>query len=111
MERRTMKAKEKVLRCLDEKREEVVDLCCKLVQIPSITPAYGGNMTDIARFIREYLEHNGVNVETHDFWLGSHLPNLESEGGFDASAADSLRSYGRRTYRRGEPLVLSAFLR
>lgn len=70
-ERREMKAKEKILRCLDERREEVVDLCSKLVRIPSITPAYGGDTTDIARFIKEYLEHDGVSVQTHNFGSGA----------------------------------------
>jgi len=69
-----MKTKEGVLRCVGEK--EVVDLCSKLVQIPSITPAYGGDTTEIARFIKEYLEQKGVNVETHDF--GSRTVALTS---------------------------------
>ena len=51
-------------------------MCSKLVQIPSITPAYGGDTTDIARFIKEYLEQKGVNVETHDF--GSRTVALTS---------------------------------
>jgi len=59
------KVKERVLRSIDEK--QIVDLCSKLVQIPSITPAYGGDTAEIARFIRNYLEREGVKVQAYDF--------------------------------------------
>jgi succinyl-diaminopimelate desuccinylase len=62
-----MDAKHKVLHCIEEKHKEVTELCSKLVQIPSTTPAYGGNTTAIARFIKQYLEQRGVEVETNGF--------------------------------------------
>jgi len=62
-----MDAKEKVLRCIQAKDGELTELCSKLIQIPSTTPAYGGNTSDIARFIKNYLEERGAQVETNEF--------------------------------------------
>ncbi len=52
-------------RILDKfKDEEVLELACKLVKIPSENPP--GDMSEIAAFIEEYLSEAGVRVERYE---------------------------------------------
>lgn len=46
------------------KEDELVELCSKLIQIPSDNPP--GDTSELASFIKEYLEKNGIRVETYE---------------------------------------------
>jgi len=46
------------------KGQEVLDLACKLIKIPSENPP--GDMSEIAEFIEEYVSEAGVKVERHE---------------------------------------------
>jgi succinyl-diaminopimelate desuccinylase len=50
------------------KSEELIDLCSKIIQIPSDNPP--GNTVELADFIKEYIERNGGSVELFEPEMG-----------------------------------------
>lgn len=53
--------KEELWKAIDEKKEELINLCVDLVKIPTENPP--GNMEDITSFICSYLENNGIQCK------------------------------------------------
>ena len=56
--------KEKLRRCIDDGREDLVQLCSDLVKIPSENPP--GDMEEIASFVKGWLEARGLKVEVYE---------------------------------------------
>ena len=57
-------SREKLLERIDGKREELTDLTCELVRIPTVNPP-GDAYTDCARFLGTRLEKRGFEVGYH----------------------------------------------
>ena len=57
---------------VERKKKEVFKLCSDLIQIPSENPP--GDTTEIAKFLRDFLERNGVSVREYEPKKGS--PNV-----------------------------------
>ncbi|MFO7943102.1 MAG: ArgE/DapE family deacylase [Anaerolineales bacterium] len=55
------KLKQVVGNHIDEIREEIIELCSKMVKIPSENPP--GDMSEIATFLQGYLEDQGLTVK------------------------------------------------
>ena len=58
------RSKEKVQRLIDERREEILQLCSDMVRIPSENPP--GDMGEMASFLRGFLEERGFAVEAYE---------------------------------------------
>lgn len=56
--------KERVVQAVEERKEELLDLCSKLIQINSENPP--GDSTEISEFIENYLNGFGLSVEKHE---------------------------------------------
>lgn len=56
--------KKKVIQAVEEKQDELLELCSKLIQINSENPP--GDSTEISHFIETYLNQYGLEVETHE---------------------------------------------
>jgi len=56
--------KKKILERIDQKKDELIKLCCDVVKIPSENPP--GDTTEIADFLRQYLEERRFNVKTYE---------------------------------------------
>lgn len=56
--------KEQVIAAVDEHSEELLALCAKLIQIPSVNPP--GDSTEITEFIKGYLEEHDLSVDLHE---------------------------------------------
>ena len=56
--------KKQVVTAVDEYADELLDLCSKLIQIPSVNPP--GDSTEITDFIQAYLEDNDLAVDIHE---------------------------------------------
>jgi len=54
----------KVVKGIESKREEMVKLCCGLIDFKSENPP--ANVTDIAYFIRDYFKERGFRVSTYE---------------------------------------------
>lgn len=68
---------------IDETSEEIIELCSKLVKIPSENPP--GDMSEIASFLQTYLEERDVEVQTYEpkkgrISLVCHIGNKEEPG-------------------------------
>jgi len=59
-----MRSKEKAQRLIDERREEILQLCSDMVRIPSENPP--GDMGQMASFLRGFLEERGFAVEAYE---------------------------------------------
>ena len=59
-EHRTMDNK-RLKELVEERKEELLDLCCRMIQIPSVNPP--GEVEEIVRFICDYLEKHGISWE------------------------------------------------
>ena len=46
---------------VEERKEELLDLCCRMIQIPSVNPP--GEVEEIVGFICNYLEKHGISWE------------------------------------------------
>ena len=57
-------SREKLLERIEGKREELTDLTCELVKIPTVNPP-GDAYTDCARFLGTRLEKRGFEVGYH----------------------------------------------
>ena len=57
---------------LRRRRDELSDLCARLIRIPSENPP--GTTTELVAFIREYLDARGIKPEIHEPKPG--MPNL-----------------------------------
>ncbi len=57
-------SREKLLERIEGKREELTDLTCELVRIPTVNPP-GDAYTDCARFLGTRLEKRGFEVDYH----------------------------------------------
>ena len=57
-------SREKLLERIEGKREELTDLTCELVRIPTVNPP-GDAYTDCARFLGTRLEKRGFEVGYH----------------------------------------------
>jgi succinyl-diaminopimelate desuccinylase len=55
---------EKIIRGMEEKRDEMVKLCCDLIGFKSENPP--ANVTDIAHFVRDYFRERGFRVNTYE---------------------------------------------
>lgn len=60
--------KQKVFAWLDAREQETIDLCSKLIKIPSENPP--GDMTDIATFVERVIAGCGLIPTTHDLGMG-----------------------------------------
>ncbi|KPV65245.1 MAG: putative metallohydrolase [Candidatus Bathyarchaeota archaeon BA1] len=69
--------KTRALSYIDKRRDEIIKLCSKLIQIPSENPP--GDVTEIASFIKDYIEEHGVKVDSYETDRGR--VNLISEIG------------------------------
>lgn len=58
-----MNWKQKVLDAVDERQEELLELCSKLIQFPTENPP--GDTRDISAFIIDYLKKAGIETEVH----------------------------------------------
>lgn len=56
--------KKEVIEAIDKHSEELIALCSKLIQTPSENPP--GDSTEITRFVKEYLEENGLSVDIYE---------------------------------------------
>jgi len=56
--------KKKIYMYIDDKRDEILKLCSDMVRIPSENPP--GDMSEIASFVRGYLEDRGFAVEADE---------------------------------------------
>ncbi|WXG42410.1 MAG: ArgE/DapE family deacylase [Candidatus Freyarchaeum deiterrae] len=54
----------KVVKGIEDKREEMVKLCCDLIGFKSENPP--ANVTDISCFIRDYFKERGFKVSTYE---------------------------------------------
>ena len=57
-------SREKLLERIDGKREELTDLTCELVRIPTVNPP-GDAYTDCAHFLGTRLEKRGFEIGYH----------------------------------------------
>ncbi|MGQ9722443.1 MAG: M20 family metallopeptidase [Candidatus Jordarchaeum sp.] len=55
---------ERIVKGIENKRDEMVKLCCDLIGFKSENPP--ANVTDIAYFIRDYFEERGFKVSTYE---------------------------------------------
>ena len=88
------RSKEKVQRLIDERREEILQLCSDMVRIPSENPP--GDMGEMASFLRGFLEERGFAVEAYEpekgrinlvARIGSGEPTLILNGHMDVVPA------------------------
>lgn len=56
--------KEDILKLVEDEREDVINLCSKLLQIPSENPP--GNSTEVSAFIKSYLNENGIETVEYE---------------------------------------------
>lgn len=56
--------KKKILNQIDDEKAELIKLCSDMIRIPSENPP--GDTTDIAKFIKGYLEERGLKAETYE---------------------------------------------
>ena len=56
--------KEKLYRYINDNEKEIVKLCSEMVKIPSENPP--GDMSEIASFIRSWLDDRGLNTESYE---------------------------------------------
>ena len=55
---------EKIVKGIEDKRNEMVKLCCDLISFKSENPP--ANVEDIAYFIRDYFRERGFRVNTYE---------------------------------------------
>ncbi|GMX62766.1 ArgE/DapE family deacylase [Paenibacillus elgii] len=72
-----MNWKKTVLEEIDKRQDELIDLCCKLIQFPSENPP--GDTRDISKFITDYLKEAGIETAAHE--SEQHMFNLLSTVG------------------------------
>ncbi|MEX2753717.1 MAG: M20 family metallopeptidase [Candidatus Freyarchaeota archaeon] len=70
---------EKVLKGLENKRDEMVNLCCELIGFKSENPP--ANVADIAYFIRDYFKERGFKVNTYEPEKGKVSVSARLDGG------------------------------
>ena len=56
--------KEDILKLVEDEREDVINLCSKLLQIPSENPP--GDSTEVSAFIKSYLNENGIETVEYE---------------------------------------------
>ena len=87
-------SKERAQRFIDERREEILQLCSDMVRIPSENPP--GDMGEMASFLRGFLEERGFAVEAYEpeegrinlvARIGSGEPTLILNGHMDVVPA------------------------
>lgn len=64
MESKVKELKERVSSYVDERRDETIELCSEMVKIPSENPP--GDMSEMAAFIRGWLEDRGFALEVYE---------------------------------------------
>lgn len=58
---------------VDKRREELLELCCKLIEFPNVSPP-GRNSTEVQSFVEQYLVGLGCSVDKWEAFPGD--PNL-----------------------------------
>lgn len=56
--------KNKVIAAVEEKQDELIELCSSLIQIPSENPP--GDSTEISNFITDYLKNFDIELDWHE---------------------------------------------
>ena len=79
----TNKLKDLAVAAVEENKDELIDLCCRLIQFPSENPP--GDSEPISRYIHEYLERFGIETQWHEagpkmFNLISRIGNADEDG-------------------------------
>ncbi|WP_431809717.1 M20 family metallopeptidase [Brevibacillus agri] len=69
--------KDQVIAAVEENKDELIELCCRLIQFPSENPP--GDSGPISRYITEYLERFGIATDWHE--AGPNMYNLISRIG------------------------------
>jgi succinyl-diaminopimelate desuccinylase len=54
----------RILEEIENKQDELIDLCCKLIQFPSENPP--GDTSDISKFIIDYLKEADIGTDVHE---------------------------------------------
>lgn len=56
--------KQRVVQAVEDKKEELLELCSQLIQINSENPP--GDSTEISQFVEQYLKQFGLDVDVHE---------------------------------------------
>lgn len=77
MSEQTEQLKAAAVQAVEDHREELIELCSRLLQFPSENPP--GNSTPISRYLERYLSRAGIETEWHE--AGENMWNLISRIG------------------------------
>ena len=56
--------KQKIFKKIDQQKEDLTRLCSKIISIPTENPP--GDTTELARFLKEYIESKGLKASIHE---------------------------------------------